>query len=193
MVKVAVLSFFPLTPTLQFAKDIEPWGLAYFQIQLSSAVVSWAPVTSHGGCRGWDDGTVGDDGKALSFAVPKVGKVWPCEVLSVLRPWLTSQPHAIELSLNPTELLGLWGMALKTHKDQIVYWHEWFIFIWQHMRSLGNEGVLVISPGLCCKSYCMSSASQNPAPIIPACWKPPERNEGEEGREEGGRIWAPTC
>lgn len=30
----------------------------------------------------------------------------------------------------------------------------------------------------------MSSASQNPAPIIPACWKPPERNEGGEGRGE---------
>lgn len=92
--------------------------------------------------------------------------------------------HAIKFSLNPREPSGLWRTALKTHKDQTIYWCEWFTFIWHRLQSSGSEGVLVVSPGLCYKSYCMSGASQNPPVIIPPCWKSPERNEGEEREGE---------
>lgn len=40
------------------------------------------------------------------------------------------------------------------------------------------------APGLCYKSYCMSGASQNPAPVIPSSfWKPPERKKWGRGEE----------
>lgn len=107
------------------------------------------------------------------------------------QPRLTSQPHAVELPLSPREPFGLWGMALKTCKDQTVYCREWFIFIRQCLRSPGSEGVLVTSPGLCYKSYCMSGASQNPTPTMPACWEPPERNKGGERRGREGEFGLP--
>lgn len=104
--------------------------------------------------------------------------------------WLLS-PMLTELSLRPREPWGLWGTALKSCKDQTVYWREWFTFIRQCLWSLGSEGELVVSPGSCYKSYCMSGASQNPTPIIPACWKPPERKKWGRGEEREGEFGLP--
>lgn len=63
---------------------------------------------------------------------------------------------------------------------------------------IGVSGLLLFgsvcgarAPGLCYKSYCMSGASQNPTPIIPSCWKPPERKKWGRGAEKEGEFGLP--
>lgn len=63
---------------------------------------------------------------------------------------------------------------------------------------IGVSGLLLFgsvcgarAAGSCYKSYCMSGASQNPAPIIPSCWKPPERKKWGRGEEKEGEFGLP--
>lgn len=183
MVKVPVLFSFPLTPALQFAKRNEPWDLAYFQIQPSTAVAIWALTPIWEGRHGWDGSTTGVTGKAPGSAAPGMGRVWPCKVPSVLWLQLTSQPHAIKL---PLVLESPWIYGERLRK------------LIKIKPFIGVSGLLLFgsvcgarAPGLCYKSYCMSGASQNPTPIIPSCWKPPERKKWGRGAEKEGEFGLP--
>lgn len=72
---------------------------------------------------------------------------------------------------------------------------EWLWKLIKTIPFIGVSGLLLFGsacgawePGLCYKSYCMSGASQNPAPIILCCWKPPERKIWGRGEEKEGEF-----
>lgn len=107
--------------------------------------------------------------------VPGAGRVRSCSVPGVLQLWRTSEPP-----VGPSEALALRGPALKTHKDQAVYWLECFAFIHQCLQSLSSKGMLLFIPVLRYKRCCKSGASPNP------CSLEASRKKGmSEGRRKG--------
>lgn len=133
-VKVPVLSFSLCPSPFDLQRKMnEPCDLASFQIKPGTAAGSWASVT------GWE-------GHNRSW----MGRNWSC--LPLAMPCL-QQTTLRQSSFSFQAPLGLWGSALKAHKDQAVYWCNGFTFIWQDFQSLGSAGC----PGLHYKSFSFTS------------------------------------